>query len=125
MAEPDVSRQRKVVDAFLAAVRGGDFEALVAVLDPDVTVREDRIPGALRELRGARVVAEQALLFGRHAAVAMPVLVNGAAGVVSRLADGQLFSVMRFTVKDASIVAIDVLRDPGRLSRIDVSALDG
>ncbi|MGB9075472.1 MAG: RNA polymerase subunit sigma-70, partial [Terracidiphilus sp.] len=113
-----------VVDAFLAAVRAGDFEALVAVLDPDVVVREERIPGAPHELRGARVVAGQALQFAHLAKTAMPVLVNGAPGVLSRSAEGQLFSLMHFTVEEDRIKEIDVLRDPDRLRRVDVTALE-
>jgi Sigma-70, region 4 len=97
----DLTRQREVVDAFLAAARGGDFDALLAVLDPDIVLRADRgaAAGASRELRGARVVAEQVLIFGRLVQFARPALVNGAAGVVAWLPNGQPFSVMGFTVK--------------------------
>lgn len=121
----DARRRRGVVDAFLSAVRAGDFEALVAVLDPDVVVREERIPGAPGELRGARVVAGQALQFAHLAKTAMPVLVNGEAGVVSHSPDRPLFSLMRFTVQGDRIVAIDVLRDPERLKRVDTTGLEG
>lgn len=115
----DLTRQRSVVDAFLAAVRGGDFEGLVAVLDPDVMLRSDHIPGEVKEIRGARTVAEHAIMFSRQAESAHPVLVNGAAGIVSWRPDGQPFSVMSFTVRGNKIVEIDVLRDPDRLSRLD------
>jgi hypothetical protein len=90
----DLSGQRKVVDAFLAAVRGGSFESLVAVLDPDIVLRSDHIPGELTVIRGAGTVARQALLFSKIAGSVQPVLVNGAAGILSWLPDGQPFSVM-------------------------------
>lgn len=119
----DLTQQRKVVDAFLTAVRGGDFEALLAVLDPDVVLRSDHIPAGLKEIRGARTVAEQALMFSRLAESAQPVLVNGAAGIVSWLPGGQPFSVMAFNVRGSRIVEIDVLRDRDRLSRLDLTVL--
>jgi RNA polymerase sigma-70 factor (ECF subfamily) len=125
--DADLARQREVVDAYLAASRGGDFDALLAVLDPDVVVRADfgaAPPGAPREVRGARAVAEQALTFSRFARFARPALVNGAAGVVSWSPDGRPFSVMGFTVRRGKIVEIDVLADPARLSRLDLAALD-
>ena len=123
----DLIQQRRVVNAFLAAVRAGDFEGLMAVLDPDVVRRSDHIPGELNEIRGARTVAEQAIMFSRLAASAQPVLVNGAAGIISWLPDGQPFSVMGFTIQRQvggnRIVAIDVFRDPARLSRLDLTML--
>lgn len=119
----DLTQQRKVVDAFLTAVRGGDFEALLAVLDPDVVLRSDHIPAGLKEIRGARTVAEQALMFSRLAESAQPVLVNGAAGIVSWLPGGQPFSVMAFNVRGSRIVEIDVVRDRDRLSRLDLTVL--
>ena len=123
---PDVDRtqQRKVVDAFLAAVRVGDFEGLLAVLDPDVVLRSDHIPTALKQIRGARTVAKQALMFSRLAESVQPVLVNGAAGIVSRRPGGQLFSVMGFTITGNRIVEINVLRDPDRLRRLDMTPLN-
>ncbi len=123
---PDVGliQQRKVVDAFLAAVRDGDFEALIEVLDPDVVLRSDHIPGRLTEIRGARNVAGGALMFSRLAPSVQPVLVNGAAGFVSRLPDGQPFSVMGFIVRNNRIVEIDVIRDPARLGHLDLTVLD-
>src|SRR4051794_32206431 len=121
--DADLARQRQVVDAFLAAARDGDFDALVAVLDPDVVLRVDRGPGASHEVRGAAAVAGQALTFAQLAALARPALVNGAAGfVVSR--DGQPISVAGFTVTNGRIAEIDLLADPGRLRRLDLSALD-
>ena len=125
--DPDVSRQREIVDAFLAASRGGDFEALVSVLDPDVVLRADR--GALAgsgEVRGAANVANQALTFSRLGAgggVIHRALVNGAAGVVA-VRDGQPFSVLGFTVAGGRIVEIDILADPARLARLDLTVLD-
>jgi RNA polymerase sigma-70 factor, ECF subfamily len=124
--DADPTSQRKVVDAFLAAARGGDLDALLAVLDPDVVVRADRgaVPaGASRELRGARAVAEQALTFSRLAHSARAALVNGAAGIVSWLPNGQPFSVMGFTVRRRRIVEIDILADPTRLRALDLTGV--
>jgi RNA polymerase sigma factor (sigma-70 family) len=125
--DADLTRQREVVDAFLAAARGGDFDALLAVLDPDVVLRGDRgaVPaGASREVRGARAVAEQALAFSQLGQFAQPVLVNGAAGVVVA-PGGRPFSVVGFTVSRGKIVEIDVLADPARLARLDLATSDG
>jgi RNA polymerase sigma-70 factor (ECF subfamily) len=122
----DLTRQRAVVDAFFAAARGGDFDALVAVLDPDVVLRADGgvvHPGASVVVHGARAVAEQALTFARLSPFVRPVLVNGAAGVVVA-PRGRPFSVMGFTVTGGKIVAIDVLADPERLRQLDLSVLD-
>ena len=93
------------------------------MLDPGVVLRSDHISGGLKELRGARVVAEQALMFSRLAASVQPILVNGAAGIISWLPGGQAFSVMGFTVRGDRIVEINVLRDPARLSRLDLTKL--
>ncbi|MGP3683744.1 sigma-70 family RNA polymerase sigma factor [Streptomyces sp. IBSNAI002] len=127
-AEPapdtDRGRLRTVVDAFLAAARGGDFEALLAVLDPEVVARSDGgtlLPGMLR--RGAAEVASQAIAFARFAEAAYPVLVNGLPGVVSR-SQGRPLSVMAFTVRDGRITALDILTDPERLARLDLTAAD-
>ncbi|MEU9163914.1 sigma-70 family RNA polymerase sigma factor [Streptomyces sp. NPDC048424] len=123
--DPDRTRLRTVVDAFLAASRGGDFEALVAVLDPDVVARSDGgtlRPGLVRH--GAAEVASQAITFARFAAAAHPVLVNGLPGVVA-VADGRAISVMAFTIRDGRITALDILTDPERLARIDLSVLEG
>ena len=133
--DPDLGRQREVVEAFLAASRGGDLEALVAVLDPDVVLRADvgavaagAMPaGASRLVRGARAVAGQALLFrrlGSDGAVARLALVNGAVGVVSTR-DGRLVTVLGFTVAGGRVAEIDILADRERLARLEVSALDG
>ena len=127
--DADLTRQREVVDAFLADARDGDFDALLAVLDPDVMLRSDGgliRPGLSRELRGAAAVAEQALTFSKfvRSARTRPALVNGAAGIVSWSPDGRPFSVMGFTVRGGKIVEIDVIADPERLSRLDLALLD-
>src|SRR5215208_2380812 len=123
--DPDRARQREVVEAFFAASREGDFEALVAVLDPDVVLHADvgGVPsGASRELRGAQAVAEQALTFSQFAPFARPALVNGAAGVAVA-PRGRPFSVMGFTVSGGKIVEIDILADPARLRQLDLLAV--
>jgi RNA polymerase sigma factor (sigma-70 family) len=124
--DADLTRQREVVDAFFAAARDGDFEALVAVLDPDVVLRADRggVPaGASREVRGAQYVAEQALTFSRFAPFVRPARVNGAAGVVV-FQRGRPFSVMGFTVTRGKIVEIDIVADSVRLRQLDLAVLD-
>ncbi|MFD0686510.1 RNA polymerase sigma factor SigJ [Actinomadura fibrosa] len=121
----DLKRQREVMEAFQAAARGGDLEALVAVLDPDVVLRADGggPEGGWTEIRGARAVAEQALLFRRLAHESRPALVNGATGIVSSV-DGRPVSVLSFTIADGRVVAIDILADPDRLAHLDLAALD-
>ena len=122
----DLRHQRAVVDAFLAAARGGDFEALLAVLDPDVVLRADTggvFAGGSRVVRGARAVAEQALSFSRLGPFAQRALVNGAAGVVVAV-HGRPFAVMGFTVRRHKIVAIYILADPARLKVLDLAVLD-
>ena len=124
--DPDLRRQREVVDAFLAAARDGDFDALVAVLDPDVVLRADGGTARARYnvvLHGARAVAEQAVLARRLAPFARPALINGTAGFVAAAA-GRVLSVMGFTVAHGKIVAIDVLYDPERLADLDLAVLD-
>lgn len=102
-------------------MRVGDFEGLLTVLNPDVVRRSDHIPGGLQAIRGARTVAEQALMFSRLAESVQPVLVNGAAGILSWRPGGQPFSVIGFTIRDNRIVEINGLRDPARLSRLDLT----
>lgn len=121
--EVNLAQQRKVVDAFIMAVRAGDFAGLMAVLDPDVVRRLDHISGELSEIHGARTVAEQALMFSRLVESVQPVLVNGAAGIISWSPGGEPFSVMGFTIRGNRIVEIDVLRDPVRLSRLDLTVI--
>jgi RNA polymerase sigma-70 factor, ECF subfamily len=121
--DADLDAQREVVDAFLAAARDGDFERLVAVLDPDVVLRADLGPaGESREVRGARAVAGQALFYTRLALVTKPVLINGAVGMVSLL-DGEPFSVGGVTIRGGRIVEIDILADPERLRELDFTVL--
>jgi len=127
VADSDRARQRQVVDAFVAAAREGDFEALLAVLDPDVVFRIDRgdLPGGPtpREVHGARTVAENALTFGApFAPFARPALVNGAPGFVIA-PEGKPVSVAGFVVADGRIVEIDLLADPRRLGHVDVTLL--
>jgi hypothetical protein len=125
-AVPDAerTRQREVVDAFLAAARGGDFDALLAVLDPDVVLRTDRpaLPsGALRETRGAAAVARRAMVGG--ARTAQPALVNGAVGVIVA-PRGRLLMVLLFTISGGKIVAIDAVSEPERVRHLDLAVLD-
>jgi RNA polymerase sigma factor (sigma-70 family) len=124
--DADLTRQREVVDAFFAAARGGDFDALVAVLDPDVVLRADGgtlRPSDTRVVRGAEQVARRALMFAGLSPYVRPALVNGVAGVVVA-PHGQPFSVMGFTVVGGTIVAIDALSDPERLRELDLTVLD-
>lgn len=121
--DTDLTRQRAVVDAFFAAVRDGDFEALLAVLDPDIVLHADRsaAPGRQpRRVRGASTVAEQAMTYSQRARFAQPALINGAVGIV--LAPrGRLHGVLRFTIAGGRIVEIDVIADPARLRQLDLT----
>jgi RNA polymerase sigma-70 factor (ECF subfamily) len=121
--DTDLGRQRELVDAFMAAARNGDFEALVAVLDPEVVVRADSGVGIERELRGAAVVARNASAFHRLGLLTRPAIVNGVAGAVALRDDGSAFSVGAFTVRGGKIVAIDFLADPVRLAGLDLTVL--
>jgi RNA polymerase sigma-70 factor (ECF subfamily) len=124
--DADIDSQREVVDAFLAASRDGDFDALIAVLDPDVVLRADLGPvpaGGSREVRGAAEVAGQALTYSRLGLFVRPALVNGVAGAVTTR-DGEPFSVGAFTVRGGRIAEIDILADPERLRRLDLTILD-
>jgi RNA polymerase sigma factor (sigma-70 family) len=121
--DPDLAVQRRVVDAFLAAARDGEFDALVATLAPDVVLRVDRGTPAFREARGVAAVVEQARTFARFIGSARPALVNGAAGVVVT-ADGRPLTVAGFTVERGRIVEIDVLADPARLRALDLTILE-
>jgi RNA polymerase sigma factor (sigma-70 family) len=122
--DADLDTQRKVVDAFLAASRDGDFEALLEVLDPDVVLRADLGPGGRPVVvRGAVEVAGQAVGYSQLGLVMRPALVNGAAGAVSFL-EGEPFSVGAVTVRNGKIVAIDMLADPERLRQLDLTVLD-
>ena len=119
--DADLGAQREVVDAFVAAAREGDFEALVAILDPDVVLRADSGPMS-REVRGAEAVARQAMGFSQIGLVMHPVLINGVAGMVSTR-DGRPFSLGAVTVREGRIVEMDILADPERLSRLDLTGL--
>jgi RNA polymerase sigma-70 factor (ECF subfamily) len=124
-SDPDLVEQQRVVDAFLAAARGGDFDALLELLDPDVVLRADAgafpIPGA-REVRGAQAVLEQVGRFRQGALHARPVLVNGAPGFVV-IRDGTAAVVAGLTVAGGRVVEMDLLVDPRRLAELDLSAL--
>jgi RNA polymerase sigma-70 factor, ECF subfamily len=124
--DPDLGRQRAAVDAFFAAARQGDLDALVAVLAPDVVLRGDggtaRAEGSA-VVRGARAVGSQAILFEQPDVQLRPVLVNGLAGAVVNVS-GQPFAVMGFTVADGAIVQIHIMADPDRISRLDLTMLD-
>jgi RNA polymerase sigma factor (sigma-70 family) len=124
--DPDLARQREIVDAFLAAARQGDFAALLAVLAPDVVLRADAGAGPMgpsRLVHGSRAVAGQVRGFARFAQFARPVLVNGTPGLIAA-PDGQPISVMGVTIQDGRITEIDVLADPERLRRLDLTGPD-
>ncbi|KZB88417.1 sigma-70 family RNA polymerase sigma factor [Amycolatopsis regifaucium] len=125
--DSDLNRQREVVDAFFAAARDGDFDALVSVLDPDVLLRAEggaAPAGTSRSLRGAAMVANQALMFRQTGigAVPRPVLVNGAAGMLVTK-DGVPQTLFAFTVVNGKIAEIDILADPDRLASLDFEPL--
>jgi RNA polymerase sigma-70 factor (ECF subfamily) len=122
--DPDLVRQREVVDAFLAALRGGDFEGLLAILDPDLVVRTDLTPsGALAEVRGAAIWAKQAVAFGHMAQVVRPALVNGGIGLVMA-PRGRLSRALTFKIANGRITEIEVIGDSARLGDLDVSIVD-
>ena len=124
--DADLAGQRAVVDAFLAAARNGDFEALLALLDPDVVSTADggvRRPGFRRVVHGAEAVAAGARTFQRFAEGSRRVLVNGTTGVVSWAPNGELLAVASFIVRGGRIVSIDALADPDRLRELDLTIL--
>jgi RNA polymerase sigma factor (sigma-70 family) len=121
----DLARQRRVVDAFLTALREGDFEQLVAVLDPDVVLRDDSSqlpPGAASIMRGARDVGAYALNFSRSAQFVEPAVVDGAVGLAI-VPQGRLFGALGFTFTGDKITEIDMISDPQHLRRVDLAAL--
>jgi RNA polymerase sigma factor (sigma-70 family) len=121
--DSDLDVQWRVVDAFLAAARNGDFQGLVAVLDPDVVLRADGgMTGLSRRVQGADAVAGQATMWAQAGLTIRRALVNGAAGLVSERR-GKPFSVGAFTIKDGRIVECDFLVDPERLARLDLEVL--
>jgi RNA polymerase sigma-70 factor (ECF subfamily) len=116
--------QEEVVEAFLAAARDGDFDALVAVLDPGIVERVDTGSGTIVEVRGAENVARRAMVAAsQRGLVGRPALINGAPGWVSVL-DGELYAVASLTVQDGRITTMDILLDPARLARLDLMGLD-
>jgi RNA polymerase sigma-70 factor (ECF subfamily) len=126
VSDVDLAAQRPVIDAFIAAAREGDFQALIAVLDPDVVLRADvGVPpaGMTTEVRGAESVARSALSFSRRGLHTRAALINGAAGTVN-LRDGEPASVAGFTVRGGRITEIDILADPDRLRGLDLAILD-
>jgi RNA polymerase sigma-70 factor (ECF subfamily) len=123
--DADIDTQREVLDAFLAAAREGDFEALLEVLDPDVVLRADSGAvafGSARFIRGAADLARQALAFSRLDVEVRPALINGAIGTVSLL-DGRPLAIAGFTIRNRRIVEMDIIADPGRLAELDLTLL--
>ena len=119
--DPDLARQREVVEAFIAALRAGDFEGLLAVLDPDLVVRADMAAGSPpTEIRGAAAWAKGAVAYGHMARLTQPALVDGAIGVVVA-PHGRLVRALRFTIADDKIAEIEVIGNPARLGELDVS----
>ena len=124
--EADLSRQRRVVDAFLAATRGGDFEALLTLLDPDVVLRADRMVVPTPEpimMRGAQPVAKGAMAAVGRARFTGPASVNGSVGL-TMASNGRLRLVLDFTIADGRITAIEVIAEPDRLGQLEISVLD-
>jgi RNA polymerase sigma factor (sigma-70 family) len=119
--DADLHTQREVLDAFLAAAREGNFEALLEVLDPDVVLRTDI--GVSRVVQGSAKVARQALAFSRLDVEVRTALINGAVGTVT-LRDGRPFAIAGFTIRNRRIVEMDIVADPERLSRLDLTILD-
>ncbi len=116
--DTDLTRQRAIVDAFLAAARNGDFDALLQALDPDVVVRSN----GTEVMRGAAAVARRALTGLRSAQVSLPALINGAVGVINA-AEGRPISLQAFTIIGGTIVAVELIDDPGRIAEADLAIL--
>ena len=126
MPDTELHQQRDVVDKFLAALRAGDFEGLVAVLDPDVLVNIDEAAaasGAAREIRGAATWARNAIALSRGARLVRPVLVDGTVGAVLA-PQGHLSRVLRLTIKAGKITQVDIIGDPARLQELDLAVLE-
>jgi RNA polymerase sigma factor (sigma-70 family) len=121
--DADAAAQQEVVEAFLAAARDGDFDALVAVLDPDIVVREDTGSGTIVEVRGAENVARRAMAVSQLGLVARPARINGAAGWISLL-DGEVYAIAALTLQNGRITTMDILLDPARLARLDLTVFD-
>ncbi|MFF3839827.1 RNA polymerase sigma factor SigJ [Streptomyces sp. NPDC001930] len=123
---PDARRQREIADAFLAASHGGDFEGLLAVLDPDVVLRADggrTLAAVSKVVRGAEAVISQALMYAKFRQAALPVVVNGAPAFVA-VVDGRPTVLMSFTIAGDRIVELQILADPERLATLDLSEED-
>ncbi|GAA1883789.1 sigma-70 family RNA polymerase sigma factor [Actinomadura bangladeshensis] len=120
--DPDMSRQRAVVDAFLTASKNGDLEALVATLAPDIVLRAEA-EGEFLHLRGARTIAQRAIAFSFRAEFARPALINGTAGLVVATEDEPI-AVMAFTVVNDKIAELDIYADPSRLATLDPPLFD-
>jgi ketosteroid isomerase-like protein len=120
--DADLDTQWRVADAFLAAARDGDFDRLVALLDPDVVLKTDAGRSGSGEARGAEAVAGQALMWSRAEQTTQLALVNGAAGFLT-IRRGRLFAVVGLTVTDGKIAELDILADPERLATLDLSIL--
>jgi RNA polymerase sigma factor (sigma-70 family) len=122
----DLGRQRRVADAFLTALREGDFDALLAVLDPDVVLRDDSagLPGGAAVMHGARAVGAYALRYSRAARFVKPAVVNGAAGLAI-VGFGRLIGALGFTFKDGKIAEIEMISDRRRLRHVDLAVPDG
>lgn len=121
--DPDLRSQRRVVEAFLAAVKDGDVAGLVAVLHPEIVLRADTGAGMSRVVHGAQEVAAQAQAFSKLGLTSEVVLVNGNIGVVSRLPDGRVLSVIGYTVAGGKVVAMDILADAERIARLELPAI--
>jgi RNA polymerase sigma-70 factor, ECF subfamily len=119
--DADPAAQQQVVEAFLAAAREGDFDALVALLDPDTVRREDTGSGTLVEVRGAENIARRAMAVAQLGLVVRPALINGAAGWVALL-DGDVYAIAALTLQNGRITTMDILLDPARLARLDLTA---
>ena len=121
--DADAAAQQEAVEAFLSAARDGDFDALVAVLDPGIVLREDWGSGTIVEVRGAENVARRARSASQLGLVARPALINGAAGWVSLL-DGEVYAIAALTLQNGRITTMDILLDPVRLARLDLTVFD-
>ena len=121
---PGLARQREVVEAFLAALRGGSFEGLLAVLDPDLVVRADMADGPpVPEIRGAATWARQAVVYGQMSRMARPAIVDGRVGIVMA-PRGKLFRALRMTFVNDRITEIEVIGNPARLAVLDLAIVE-
>lgn len=122
--EPNLPRQRKVVDAFLAAARGGDFEALLEILDPGIVLRVDTGVGVLEYVRGAAAVAGRAVMYGKFVTTGRVVVVNGAVGLLSET-DGKPTALMAYTFADGKVAELHIIADPKRLAALGIQVPEG